>query len=253
MKKTLVMLSLCALFFGCTRDWGIPTTRNYPINGTFTGLNVSDAFQVTVSDQVSDVVVTVGDLAHEYVEVKVVDGILYIGFKSMVFGNYNGEATAVIPASVLRDLDLSGASSFMGNLNGDDVDIDLSGASIFKGDIIAKEIDLDLSGASSYKGFAEAEEVDVDLSGGSSVTVGGFCQNTMKIGLSGGSELKAAEFYASAVRGNMSGGSYADVTCCTSLNVELSGGSTLVYGAVSDDCHPVVNCPSSGGSIVRPR
>jgi hypothetical protein len=253
MKKTLVMLSLCALFFGCTTDWGDPTTRNYPISGPFTSLEVSDAFQVTVSDQVSDVVVTVGELAHDNVEVKVVNGKLHIGFTSMRFNLYDGVATAIIPAAVLRDLSLSGASSYTGDLSGDDVDIDLSGASAFTGNVVANKIDFDLSGASSCRGNVEAENIDVDLSGASSVNIGGNCHSLMKIGLSGGSELRAAALNASAVRGNMSGGSYADVTCCSALNVELSGGSTLVYGVVSDDCHPDVNCPSSGGSNVRPR
>ena len=253
MKNIVILLSLSILFFGCTKDWGVPTTRNYPISGPFTSLEVSDAFQVTVSDQVSDVVVTVGDLAHKYVEVKVVDGKLYIGFTSMRFNLYNGVATAIIPAAILSDLSLSGASSYTGDLSGDDVDVDLSGASAFTGNVVADKIDFDLSGASSCRGTVEAENIDVDLSGASSVNIGGNCQSLMKIGLSGGSELRAAALDASAVRGNMSGGSYADVTCCSALNVELSGGSTLVYGTVSNECHPDVNCPSSGGSIVRPR
>ena len=145
------MLSLCALFFGCTKDWGAPTTRNYPVNAVYTGLEVSDAFQVTVSDQVTDVVVTVGDLAHKNVEVKVVNGKLHIGFKPMSFNGYNGVATAVIPATLLYDLDLSGASSFTGNLEGYNVEIDLSGASSFKGNVSSADIDFDLRCLQFYR------------------------------------------------------------------------------------------------------
>lgn len=253
MKKTLVMLSLCALLVGCTKDWGIPTTQHYPISGPFTGLDVSGAFQVTMSDQVTDVEVTVGELAQKNVEVKVVNGKLHIGFKPMSFNNYNGVATAVIPVTVLRDLDLSGASSFTGDLSGDDVDVDLSGASFYEGDVTTRNFDLDLSGASTYEGHLETEKMDVDLSGASTVKVSGNCQNTMKINLSGGSSLNAFDLDASAVHGNMSGGSFAYVTCCSSLNVELSGGSRLVYGLVSNDCQPNVNCPCTGGSTFGPR
>lgn len=253
MKHTLILFSLCILFFGCTKDWGIPTTRNYPINGLYSGLDVSNAFQVTMSDQVTDVVVTVGDLAHENVVVKVVDGKLHIGFKPGMFNNYNGVATAVIPVSILRDLELSGASSFMGDLTGDEVEIDLSGASTYRGNVTADELDIDLSGASTYTGNAFTNKLDIDLSGASTATIDGSCQTTMEIDISGASRLNAANLNTEAVRGNMSGGSFADVTCCSNLNVELSGGSTLVYGTVSADCHPVVNCPSSGGSTVRPR
>lgn len=226
------MLSVCFFFFGCTRDWGTPTTRNYPINGTYTGLDISNAFHVTVSDQVQDVVVTVGDLAHEKVLVKVIDGKLHIGFKPHT--SYNGEATAIIPVSIICDLELSGASSFKGDLSGTEVDIDLSGASFFKGNIVAHDVDIELSGASS-------------------AILNGFCQSNMELEISGASKLEAAHFNAPSIHGNMSGASNADVTCCTSLNVDLSGASTLTYGTYSDECHPNINCPASGGSVVRPR
>lgn len=232
MKKTLVILSLCALFFGCTKDWGTPATKNYPISGAFTKLDVSNAFKVTVSDQVTDVVVTVGELAHDRVVVRVVDGELRIGFKPNT--NYSGKAKAVIPAAVLRKLDLSGASSFTGDLRGDDVDIELSGAS-------------------TYRGTVEATELDIDLSGASDAILSGACQTKMEIDLSGASTLKAANLSAMSVYGEMSGASDADVTVCSDLNVELSGASTLTYGTSSEDCHPVVNCSTSGASTVQPR
>ena len=251
MKKVLIVLSLCALFCGCTKDWGTPSTRNYPINGNYAGLEVSDAFQVTVSDQVTDVVVTVGELAHKNVEVMVVDGKLHIGFKPKT--NYNGVATAVIPTTLLWDLDLSGASSFTGDLEGDYVKIDLSGASIYRGNVSAGDIDFDLSGTSNFTGTVETEKLEFDLSGSSTVSVEGKSYTYMEIDLNGTSQLHAAYLETPMVFGNMSGTSFADVTCCSSLNVELSGVSTLVYGTVSDDCHPVVNCPCAGGSTVKQR
>ena len=232
MKNIVILLSLSILFFGCTKDWGTPATKNYPINGAYTKLDVSNAFDVTVSDQVTDVVVTVGELAHDRVVVRVVDGELQIGFKPNT--NYSGKAKAVIPATVLRKLDLSGASSFTGDLRGDDVDIELSGAS-------------------TYRGTVEATELDIDLSGASDAILSGACQTKMEIDLSGASTLKAANLSAMSVYGEMSGASKADVTVCSDLNVELSGGSMLTYGAISDECHPVVNCPASGGSVVKPR
>lgn len=234
MKQTLFLLSVCALLLvGCTRDFGTPTTRNYPINGTYTELDVSDAFEVTVSDEVNDVVVTVGELAHNRVVVKTIDGTLYIGFKPGT--HYVGKAIAVIPANAnLRDLDLSGASTFTGDLKGN-------------------EVEIDLSGASTYRGTIEAVELDIDLSGASNAIINGTCQTEMEIDLSGASHLDAIHLNAQSVRGNVSGASNADVTVCSSLNVELSGASTLTYGTVSDECNPVVNCSTSGGSTVRLR
>lgn len=233
MRNIVILLSLSLLFFGCTKDWGTPVTKNYPINGAYTKLDVSNAFEVTVSDQVTEVVVTVGELAHERVVVKVVDGELQIGFKPNTM--YNGKAVAVIPANAnLSDLELSGASSFTGDLRGDDVDIELSGAS-------------------TYRGTVEATELDIDLSGASDAILSGACQTKMEIDLSGASTLKAANLSAMSVYGEMSGASDADVTVCSDLNVELSGASTLTYGTSSEDCHPVVNCSTSGASTVQPR
>lgn len=233
MKNIVILLSLSLLFFGCTKDWGTPVTKNYPINGAYTKLDVSNAFEVTVSDQVTDVVVTVGDLAHERVVVKVVNGELQIGFKPNT--RYNGKATAVIPANpILNDIDLSGASSFTGDLIGHDVDIDLSGAS-------------------KYRGFVDADGISLDLSGASVADIQGFCQNKMNIDLSGASILNAANLAATSVFGEMSGASNADVTICSQLNVNLNGASTLTYGTYSDECHPNINCPASGSSVVKPR
>ena len=236
MKNIFIMLSISILFFGCTKDWGNPATRNYPVNAPYTKLDVSNAFEVTVSDQVTDVVVTVGELAHDRVVVRVVDGELQIGFQPNTFGfQPNGKAVAVIPANAnLSDLELSGASSFTGDLRGADVDIELSGAS-------------------TYRGNVEATELDIDLSGASDAIIHGVCQTKMEIDLSGASTLKAADLSAMSVYGEMSGASDADVTVCSALNVELSGASTLTYGTSSEECHPNVNCPASGGSVVKPR
>lgn len=234
MKYTIALISVCALLMGCscTKDFGNPTTKNYAINGTFNGLSVSHAFDVTVSDGVSDVVVTVGEKAHDLLDIYVKNGVLHIGFKSIT--GYNGTAKAVIPTSVIHDLSLSGASSFTGDLSGNEVDVDLSGASTFRGNVVTSEIDIELSGAS------EATIVGSDVS-------------KMEIELSGASDLSAEYLEVQSVEGNISGASKADVTCCTSLRVNLSGGSTLTYGLVSNDCHPTDDCTTSGGSTVRVR
>lgn len=242
MKNIFIMLSISILFFGCTKDWGNPATGNYPVDAPYTKLDVSNAFEVTVSDQVTDVVVTVGELAQERVVVRVVDGELQIGFKPNTW--YNGKATAVIPATIgLRRLELSGASSFTGNLYSN-------------GDYDSRNAGVKLSGASTFRGGIDAAELDVELSGASEAFIDGLDLtklDKMEIDLSGASTLKAPYLSAESVYGEMSGASNADVTCCFNLNVKLSGASTLTYGTYSDDCHPVVNCPTSEGSTVRPR
>ena len=223
-----MLIALSALCLSCTIDYGTPATRNFAIDGSVSALDVSSAFQVTMSDKVNDVEVTVGENAFDKVVVKVKNGTLRIGFKLGTM--YSGTPTAVIPSDIqLEDLELSGASSFTGNLEGKDVDIELSGASIFKGKV-------------------EATDLDVELSGASVANINGFCQETMHIELSGASDLRAANLQSQAVKGLMSGGSYADLTYCTSLKVSLSGGSHLTYDLASDDCDPSISCFTSGGS-----
>ena len=242
MKNIVILVSLSIFFFGCTKDWGTPATKNYPINGAYTKLDVSNAFEVTVSDQVTEVVVTVGELAHDRVVVKAVNGELQIGFKPNTW--YNGKATAVIPATIgLRRLELSGASSFTGDLYGN-------------GDYDSRSAGVKLSGASTFRGRIDAAELDVELSGASEAFIDGFDPTKlekMEIDLSGASTLKAPYLSAESVYGEMSGASDADVTCCFNLNVQLSGASTLTYGTYSDECHPNINCPASGSSVVKPR
>lgn len=230
----LLAIAMLFLYTSCSKDFGNPTTRNYPIGGaSYNGLNVSHAFQVTVSDRVTDVVVTVGEKAHDKVKVEVKDGTLYIGFDWI--NNYNGTATAIIPASRLNNLTLSGASTFSGDLSGNEVDIDLSGASVYNGNVTANDVDIDLSGASV-------------------ATVTGSCQTALDLGLSGASELYAANLPAQIVKGDISGASTADVTCCNSVRVSLSGASHLTYAPSSSDCHPDVSgCSTTGASTVRQR
>lgn len=234
MRNFSIMIFLCILCTACSSDfYGELVTKEYTMNTPYTGLDAGRAFEVTTSDEVSSVVITVGEKVVNRVEVKVIDGVLHIGFKWGTL--YNGPAKAVIPTNAaLRSIELSGAAVFTGDLNGQDVDIELSGASQYNGTVGAKELDIELSGAS------EANVV-------------GICETDMDIDLSGASTLRAANLYAQSVEGEMSGASNAEVTCCTKLEVELSGASGLIYGTTNADCNPIVNCLTSGGSTVTRR
>ncbi len=251
MKNAFILLALCGLFVGCSKYYGEPTTVTIPVSSSYNALNVSHGFEVTVSDAVNEVVVTVGEKAVDKLKVEVRNGTLYIGFGW--WENYVGTATAVIPASaVLNDIELSGASSFTGNMNGDELNVDLSGASKYKGSMHGKDIDIDMSGASVVSATADVESIDLHASGASDANLSGACLGEMEIDLSGASTLKASDFDTRAVTGEMSGASNAEVTCCELLEVSLSGGSHIYYWVLSG-CTPAVNCPCSGGSNATPR
>lgn len=251
MKKVFVLLALCGLLVGCSKYYGEPTTVNIPISGSYSALDVSHAFDVTVSDSVSDVIVTVGEKAVEKLKVEIKDGTLYIGFRR---GVYNvGTAKAIIPASTsLEEIDLSGASSFVGNLSGNSLEVELSGASRYNGSIQGTSLKLDISGASSLSGTADVDAIDLEASGSSDVTLTGSCQGEMEIDLSGASMLKASNLETRAVTGELSGSSDAEVTCCERLEVSLSGASAIYYWILSG-CTPAVDCQCSGSSTATPR
>lgn len=255
MKKISFVLFLPMLVFvACEKNYGPDVTMSYPIVGMYDELEVSSAFSVAVSDSVSDVTITMANEMHKNVIVNVTDGELCIRLKPGSYRAYNGTAKVLLPSNAhLRKVDLSGASSFNGNLIGNSIEVDLSGASSFVGDLVGSEVDIDVSGASTvYSGNLVADELDVVCSGASVVTVARGTAGLVDLDLSGASTVSALGLESGAVDGDMSGGSQAEISCCQRIEVDLSGGSTLVYRPLPG-CNPFVNCYVTGGSTVVPR
>ncbi len=63
MKKYLAILSVVVLFAfsGCSKYAGDPVSKNFSISGTYTELEVEDAFDVTVSDAATQITITAGE------------------------------------------------------------------------------------------------------------------------------------------------------------------------------------------------
>ena len=224
--------ALLALFIGLVSAINAhaqSATVHYPVTGPFVAVKVHSAFNVKVSDQVSDVVVTIDQKAQPKVVVKVEDGILTIGVKGPT--RYKGKAVAVIPAPEhLYGVNLSGASSFRGNLAGELVKVILSGASTFVGNI-------------------DADELKVEASGASTLKADGACGD-MKMTVSGASSILAGNLLADTVKGEVSGASHVDISCASLLKVEASGASHVSYHPAAGST-PQVNCVTSGASTVK--
>ncbi len=238
MKKCFVVLSAFILiaFSSCQKFAGDPITKAFSISGTYTELEVQDAFEVTVSDAVDVITITVGENVMPKVVVEVVDNTLKIRLKpkSNVYG---GEMKALIPYNAnLTSVELSGASEFHSEygLYGEKVEVELSGASDFYCDIDANEIDMDLSGASYVEGTIDASELDLDMSGASDANLRGQV-TTLDLDLSGASSIKKTivgssyGFECDVCKGEMSGGSDAYIHCNSIIKVSLSGASDLHF------------------------
>lgn len=238
MKKYLVVLSALVLlaFSSCQKFAGEPITKNFDISGNYTELEVQNAFDVTVSDAVEVVTVTVGENVMPKVMVEVVGNTLKIRIKDKV-NFYGGEMKAVIPYNAhLTSVDLSGASEFRSEygLEGEKVEVDLSGASDFYCDINADEISMHLSGASKIEGGVSATDLDLDLAGASDATLTGQVAS-LKVDLSGASNIKKTVvgncygLVCDQCEGSLSGASNAYIHCDGTIKVDLSGASDLHF------------------------
>lgn len=274
MKKHLIILSTLVLFAfcSCSKFAGEPVTKDFSISGAYNALEVEDAFNVTVSEEATQVTITAGENIMPNVVVETVDSTLKIYLKGwhtnlgkdmIVILPYNFDLRSVDLSGASEfhseyglegnkvEVDLSGASDFYCDIDADEVDINLSGASNFIGEVLADEIEMDLTGSSNIKGYVEALDLDLELSGASDATLEGQVDMLM-INLSGASNIKKTidgnryGFTCDQCEGTMTGASNAYIHCDGTIKVNLSGASDLHFtgNAFTGDC------TTSGGSDI---
>ena len=255
MKKYLFVLSALVLFAfsSCQKFAGDPISKDFTVDGSYTALEVQDAFEVTVSDAATQVTVTAGEKVMPKVIVEIVGNTLKIRIKPMAT-LYGGELKAVIPYNAdLTSVDLSGASEFHSEygLEGQKFEVELSGASEFYSDVDADEIKIDLSGASNFHGDAVADKVEVHLSG-SSDFFGDVLADEIDMELLGSSTIEG-NVSADELDLDMSGASDATlVGHVTQLKINLTGSSKITkkvvgnrYALACDNCEGTM----SGASV----
>lgn len=172
MKKYLLLLASISTFAFCScSKWdGDPITKEFSVDNTYTELTVSDAFDVTVSDQVSQVTITAGDNIMSKVRVEKEGNTLKIYLKGWAISH--NDMKVLLPYNPsLKNIELSGASDFRSDfaLTGPEVEIEASGASDFYGIVIADELDIDLSGASEATIDGQVTKLDMNISGSSTL------------------------------------------------------------------------------------
>ena len=233
MKKYLIIISTIALtaFCSCSKSDGDPMTKEFNVDGTDTALDVDDAFDVTVSDAVSQVTVTAGDRIMPKVRVEISGAELKIYLKGWTVSH--GDMKVLLPRNAnLKKVDLSGASNFHGDLVADEVELEISGASDFYGSVMATKLDVDMSGASKATIDGQVGTLKVDVSGSSSIA-----QKVVNNRYSLACDL---------CEGEISGASDVYIHCEGSIKVDISGASDLHFTgtAYTYDSH------TSGGSNI---
>ncbi len=235
MKQYLIALSTLAImaFCSCSKGDGDPITQEFSINGSYTELDVEDAFDVTVSDAVSQITVTAGDRIMSKVKVEKIGNELKIYLKGWTISH--GTMKVVLPYNPeLTSLSLSGASDFTSAyaLTGAKVELDLSGASVFHGSVMADELDVELSGASEATIDGVVNKLDLDISGSSSLE---------KKVVNSRYSLACTECECS-----ISGSSSAYIHCDGTIRGSISGSSDLHFTGTAF----TADCNTSGSSDI---
>ncbi|MBR5035095.1 MAG: DUF2807 domain-containing protein [Bacteroidales bacterium] len=247
MKKCFVLLSALLVLTSCDFDRirlsGHLVSKDFAIEGTYSKLDVSSAFKVTVCDTVSQITVTTDEVIMPKVEVIKQGDELSIRLKPrFVSINLRAKMEVILPYNPdLTEVELSGASSIHSSfpLKGQLVEIDLSGASDYYGDIEADKVEIDLSGASNYYGDIKADKLEMDLSGAADYE-GNVTATDLELDVSGASKIirKEAEnrytVCCNRCEGSVSGASSVFIHCDGAICVDISGASNLHYTGNAD-------------------
>lgn len=267
MKHFLITMAACAMLCGCTQEWGELETVTYPINQPYTELEVSDGFVVEGYERneyhrPGGAIVTVGEKAQSKVRAEVKNGRLYIGFRSGKFDRGGEAAVVSLPTDeltklnklvlreasrteyanmiLLRDIVLKDASScettIMAPYNSEQV--------------LEGQLNIDASDASSFFSQAYISNINITLSGASNVRMIGRECEELSINVSGASNLDCGDLFSSNVSGYVKDASKTKVKCCSSLSVDVTDASELVYQLISPNCQLDYNCHWSGGSTI---
>ena len=236
MKKYITLFSAVVLtaFCSCSKWAGDPITETFSVDGTYTELVVEDAFDVTVSDAVSQVTVTAGDNVMPKVRVEKDGNTLTIYLKGWTVSH--GDMEVLLPRNAdLTKVHLSGASDFH-------TPFALTG----------QNIEVVCSGASEFEGLVEADKLTLNISGSSDVAIEGTV-NKLNMSISGSSELeqKIVDRHYSLVcdqcECSISGSSEAYIQCDGTIRGSVSGSSSLHFTGTAF----TADCSTSGSSEIK--
>lgn len=253
-KHILLIVAAVFLMSSCVKEklTGVEATKTFDVPGWYDELSVSDNISVSFSDQVELVTVTADEGIISNFEMKLVEGELKM-YRKQIFDFLPSPIRVLLPCNAqLREVNLSGTSSFNGNLEANEIEIAASGSSLFKGNLRANEMDIDLSGKSSVTANSLiASKLDLDFSGASWAQLNGSVEN-LELDFSCASELRTEvvdhhyAFACTNCESALSGASKANLHCDGRIYGSLSGSSEIRYTGDAD----TENCHLSGDSKV---
>jgi hypothetical protein len=199
----------------------------------FTSINVSNAFDVYISQGNQDAVgVSASDeSATNNIKTYISGGVLYLSFNQKSWGSWkNNKLKAYITVKDLQKLTVSGACnvSFVDPIISDKLLVSISGASDIKGPVKVNSLKVGASGASNISLSGTATETDFNISGACSIKSLDLVTDNCAVVASGASSVK--------------------LTINKSLKANISGASDIRYkGTVI-----MFNTKTSGVSSIKP-
>jgi hypothetical protein len=199
----------------------------------FTSINVSNAFDVYISQGNQDAVgVSASDeSATNNIKTYISGGVLYLSFNQKSWGSWkNNKLKAYITVKDLQKLTVSGAC------NVSCVD-----------PIISDKLLVSISGASDIKGPVKVNSLKVGASGASNISLSGTATET-DFNISGACSIKSLDLVTDNCAVVASGAISVKLTINKSLKANISGDSDIRYkGTVS-----MFNTKTSGASSIKP-
>jgi hypothetical protein len=263
--STMLLLTGCSAIFH-TSGTGQIVEKTYDFKD-FTNVEISNAYQyeITQSDNYSVVVSTPESLV-DHLDIHISGNTLYIGMKFVLFSSSNLKITITMPQLInlsvtgacdgtatgfdsnsnleiylsgasrldanfkagITKLDISGDSRITGNLTAADTEIILSGASDLNMTMQTGNTVITASGSSDIRGSLQAADCQFNLSGASTCNISGAAGKTI-IAASGASDFISSGFTVQTADVKLTGASDASIRVNGTMNVDISGASTLNY------------------------
>ncbi len=234
-------------------------TRNFQI-GPFTGIELSGVVEVTLekSNSYSVSLETYGEV-FDYLDVKVRNGILHIGFKNggiprSIQRKYRDlKVVSKVTLPVLESLEMSGVTKLFARdrFNSNKLNIELSGVSQAEFEYIqSTEMDIEVSGVSKIQLYGDTEQLKLEISGASkgffvmenktltfaNIEISGSGKGTFEgkairslLDISGTADFEGMKFRVETMKAVITGVAKARVNVLGSLEPEVSGAAKLRY------------------------
>lgn len=203
-------------------------TDEHPLAG-FNRVEVSSAIELEITrSQNYSITVTGYENLVQRLDVELSGQRVIIGLER---GRYlRNNVRAVITMPDLEGLVVSGASdaTAAGFTSAGEFDLEVSGASRVDIEMESGRTAADVSGASRLTGEIQAQDIRLTVSGASRCELAGSAVD-MDLNVSGASRVNLLQFEVEGADVGLSGASWGTVNVTGTLDVELSGASSLQY------------------------